>query len=71
MPRFTEHKFLVPSYGMSKEVYLWEKLRRIYMTLPIMSFDVTSDFSNLLMFLKMSVHQVGAESELIVFLISL
>lgn len=41
------------------------------MTLPIMSFVVTCDFSNLLMFLKMSVHQVGAESELIVFLISL
>lgn len=38
------------------------------MTLPIMSFDVTCDFSNLLMFFKMS---VGAESEFIVFLISL
>lgn len=68
MPRFIENKFLVPSYGMCKEAYLWEKLRTIYMTLPIMSFDVTCDFSNLLMFFKMS---VGAESEFIVFLISL
>lgn len=71
MPRFTEHKFLVPFYSMSKEAYLLEKLRTICMTLPIMSFVVTCDFSNLLMFLKMSIHQVGAESELIVFLISL